>query len=102
MIKDDKISNGNEYDEVENDTVIEENIEDENQHKDKNHWNIVFCAKRPSKRCLYMASINSLSEKHVLVKCIIERGTSQLNSLSHLIGQYLYFGSSGLRELSRN
>ena len=36
LVKDDKISNGNEYGDVENDIVIEENIEDENQHKDKN------------------------------------------------------------------
>ena len=36
LIKDDKISNDNEYGDVENDVVIEENIEHDNQHKDKN------------------------------------------------------------------
>ena len=36
LIKDDKISNDNEYGNVQNDIVIEENIEDENQHKDEN------------------------------------------------------------------
>ena len=35
LIKDDKISDGNEYGEMGNDLVIEENIEDDNQHKDK-------------------------------------------------------------------
>ena len=75
MIKDDKIRNDNKYGDVENDVVIKENIEDQNQHKNKN-----------SKiKSLHQDDENNIIHHHFLNEPIALKNMIKLNYVMNMI-----------------